>query len=281
MKTSQLRRELHWSRLLLHLIIIIGAIVMAAPFIWMVTSSFKTLDQMFAVPPEFIPRPIVWTNFIESLQALPFGRAYFNSFYITTIIVLAQMITASMAAYAFAKIKFPGNNVLFVFFLATMMIPIQVTIIPLYLIMSSLGLLDNHLSIILPNALFNALGVFLLRQFMMTIPDSMEEAAIVDGANPLQIYWKIMLPLVRPPLAAFGIFAFVSMWNNFLQPLVFLYSTELATVPLMLQFFSSQYATNWPQMMAGATISVLPVLIVYIIAQKQIIEGIALTGTKG
>ncbi|WP_082676721.1 carbohydrate ABC transporter permease [Shouchella shacheensis] len=267
--------------ILLHTCLVIGALVMTFPFIWMFLSAVKPMDQIFAVPPVWIPDPFVWSNFLDSLQAMPFGRAYFNSFYISMIVVASQIVTCSMAAYAFAKIKFRGSGMLFILFLATMMVPMQVTLIPLYLIMDTIGWLDTHLSIIVPSALFNAFGVFLLRQFIMGIPKEMEEAAVIDGANPLQIYARIILPLIKPALAAFGIFSFIGVWNNFIQPLVFLSSTELFTVPLLLNYFKGLYVTDWALMMAGATISVLPVLIVYVIAQRQIIEGIALTGVKG
>ncbi|GAF16177.1 ABC-type sugar transport system, permease component [Bacillus sp. JCM 19046] len=266
---------------MLHFALIVGSLVMAGPFIWMGLSSLKSFEQMFAIPPEFIPSPVMWSNFTDSLQAMPFGRAYWNSFYISTIVVVSQVVTCSMAAYAFAKLKFPGSKVLFIAFLATMMVPMQVTLIPLYLIMDGLGWVNTHLSIIVPNALFNAFGVFLLRQFMLGIPKEMEEAAVIDGANPAFIYLRIMVPLIKPALAAFGIFSFIGIWNNFIQPLTFLSDTDLFTVPLMLAMFKGLYVTQWPLLMAGATISVVPVLIVYFFAQRQIIEGIALTGVKG
>ncbi|WYP28540.1 carbohydrate ABC transporter permease [Alkalihalobacillus sp. FSL W8-0930] len=269
------------SQIALHFALIIGSLVMAGPFIWMALSSLKSFEQIFAVPPVWIPDPFMWSNITDSLSAMPFGRAYFNSFYISFVVVFSQLLTCSMAAYAFAKIKFPGSRFLFVAFLATMMVPMQVTLIPLYIIMDNIGWVNSHLSILVPNALFNAFGVFLLRQFIMGIPKEMEEAAVMDGANPLYIYWKIILPLVRPALAAFGIFSFIGIWNNFIQPLVFLSDQDLYTVPLLLATFKGLYVTNWPLMMAGATISVIPVLVIYVFAQRQIIEGIALTGVKG
>lgn len=269
------------SQIALHFALIIGSFVMAGPFIWMALSSLKSFEQIFAVPPVWIPDPFMWSNITDSLSAMPFGRAYFNSFYISFVVVFSQLLTCSMAAYAFAKIKFPGSRFLFVAFLATMMVPMQVTLIPLYIIMDNIGWVNSHLSILVPNALFNAFGVFLLRQFIMGIPKEMEEAAVMDGANPLYIYWKIILPLVRPALAAFGIFSFIGIWNNFIQPLVFLSDQDLYTVPLLLATFKGLYVTNWPLMMAGATISVIPVLVIYVFAQRQIIEGIALTGVKG
>ncbi|GIN71430.1 sugar ABC transporter permease [Bacillus sp. J14TS2] len=275
------RKKMNLFTLIIHFLVICGSLIMIFPFLWSISSSLKDISQIFIIPPEVIPNPFVWSNYPDSLQAMPFGRAYWNSFYITFLVVGVSLLTASMAAYAFAKIKFRGSNFLFIFFLATMMVPNQVTMIPLYMIMDKIGWLDTHLSIIVPGALFNAFAVFLLRQFIMGIPNELEEAAIMDGANPIKIYWKIVLPLVRPALAAVGIFLFLGSWNNFLQPLIYLSTPELFTVPLLLNYFKGLYATDWALMMAGSTISVIPVLIIYIIAQKHIIEGVALTGIKG
>lgn len=274
-------KKLKGSTVILHIVLIIGALIMVFPFLWTVSSSLKSVSQIFIVPPELIPSPFVWSNYYDSFVAMPFDRAYWNSFYITVLIVGIQLITASMAAYAFAKIRFPGVNFIFIFFLATMMIPKQVTMIPTYMIMGEIGWLDTHYSLIVPGALFNAFSVFLLRQFIMGIPNDLEEAAVVDGANPLKIYWSVILPLIRPALAAVGIFSFMNTWNNFLEPLIYLSTPDLFTVPLLLNYFKGLHATDWGLMMAGSTISIIPVLIIYIIAQKQIIEGVALTGIKG
>ncbi|CAM4501130.1 multiple sugar transport system permease protein [Paenibacillus endophyticus] len=274
-------KKLQPSTMVLHVVLIIGACVMGLPFLWMILSALKDLSQVFVVPPKWIPEPFVWSNFKTSLTALPFGRAYFNSFYINVIVVFAQLITCSMAAYAFAKIRFPFREPLFILFLATMMVPGQVTIIPLYLMMKNFGWLDTHQSIIVPAALLNAFGVFLLRQFFRGIPKEMEEAAIVDGANRFTIYTRIMLPLVKPALSALGIFTFLGMWNNFFYPLIFLNSPEQFTVPMMLNLYRGMYATDWTLMMAGASIALLPVLIVYMIGQRYIIEGVTLSGIKG
>ncbi|GAA0830702.1 carbohydrate ABC transporter permease [Bifidobacterium pullorum subsp. gallinarum] len=276
-----IHRGLRMSTVVLHIVLIIGACIMALPFVWMVLSSLKDLSQVFVVPPKWIPDPFIWSNYKDSLTALPFGRAYFNSFYINMIVVISQLITCSMAAYAFAKITFPFREPLFILFLATMMVPGQVTIIPLYLIMKNIGWLDTHLAIIVPSALLNAFGVFLLRQFFRGIPKEMEEAAIVDGANRWTIYARIMLPLIKPALSALGIFTFLGMWNNFFNPLIFLSSTDKFTVPMMLNLYRGMYSTDWTLMMAGASIALIPVLIVYIIGQKYIIEGVTLSGIKG
>lgn len=269
------------SKVILHVLLVISAFIMIFPFIWTILSSLKDMSQIFVIPPKWIPDPFVWSNFPNSLQAMPFDLAYLNSFYITAIIVAFTLLTASMAAYAFAKINFKGANVLFILFLATMMIPKQVTMIPLYLVMDNLGWLDTHLTLIVPGALFNAFAVFLLRQFVMGIPKELEEAAIMDGAGFVRIYWNIILPLIRPALAAIGIFTFMQSWNNFIDPLIYLNTPENFTVPLLLNSFKGLYTADWSLMMAGTVISVIPVLVVYIVAQRHIIEGISITGMKG
>ncbi|PLS01916.1 carbohydrate ABC transporter permease [Neobacillus cucumis] len=277
---AKVKKKVKPSQIILHIILTFGAIIMIFPFLWTVSSSLKDISQIFLVPPAWLPNPIKWSNYIDSLTAMPFGLAYWNSFYITAVVVLSTLLTASMAAYAFAKIEFKGANFLFILFLATMMIPKQVTMIPLYIIMGKIGWLDSHLSLIVPGALFNAFAVFLLRQFIMGIPKELEEAAIIDGAGYFRIYWSIILPLIRPSLAAVGIFVFLGSWNNFLDALIFLNTPEKFTVPLLLNTFKGLYVADWALMMAGTTISVIPVLIIYIVAQKQIIEGVTITGIK-
>ncbi len=268
------KKKFKISTLLLHMLIITGSLIMIFPFLWSISSSLKGISQIFVVPPVFIPNPFVWSNYPESLRAMPFGLAYWNSFYITVVVVGVQLFTASMAAYAFAKIRFRGSNLLFIIFLATMMIPKQVTMIPTFMIMNTIGWLDTHLTLIVPGALFNAFAVFLLRQFIMGIPNELEEAAVMDGANPVRIYWSVILPLVKPALAAVGIFIFMGSWNNFLEPLIYLSTPELFTVPLLLNYFKGLYVTDWALMMAGSTISIIPVLIIYIIAQVDILSKV-------
>lgn len=274
------KKKIKVGKLILYVVLSFGAIVMVLPFIWTVLSSLKNMGQTFAYPVKIFPDPVVWENYPESLSALPFGRAYWNSFYIAAIVVIFQLLTATMAGYSFAKLKFRGHGVIFVLFLATMMVPSQVTMIPLFLIMKKIGLLGSHMSLILPAALFNAFGVFLMRQFIAGLPDELEEAAIIDGASVPQIFLRIIIPLVKPSMAAFGIFVFLGQWNSFMYPLIFLNKTETFTVPLLLNFFKGTYATDYPLLMAGTVISVVPVLIVYLFFQKQIIQGIAITGMK-
>ncbi len=264
----------------LHLLLIFGAVIMVLPFFWTLTSSFKGMSEIFLVPTTFLPKVWVFSNYPRSLTALPFGQAYFNSIYIAVTVVVVQVITATLAAYAFAKLHFWGHNILFVIFLATMMVPSQVTMIPVFVMMRDLGLLGTHTSLILPAAMFNAFGVFLLRQFIMSLPNDLEEAAVVDGASVPRIFFQIILPLVRPSLAAFGIFVFLGQWNSFLYPLIFLTDPKQFTVPLLLNYFKGIYITEWPLLMSGTIIAVVPVLVVYVFLQNQIIEGVAITGMK-
>jgi multiple sugar transport system permease protein len=268
------------ASVLLYVAVTIGALVMILPFAWMLLASVKDLGQIYQVPPNWIPDPFVFQNYVNAWTSVPFDTGYLNSAIVTVTVVVVNLLTCSMAAYAFARIEFPFRHALFILFLATLMVPEQVTIIPLYIIIESVGLIDTLLSLIIPYALFNAFGVFLLRQFIKSLPVDLEEAAIVDGANRWTIYWRIILPLIRPALAAFGIFTFLFQWNNFFRPLVFLNSIDNYTVPLAINFFRGQYATDFALLMAGSAISIVPVLIVYAIGQRQIIEGIATTGLK-
>jgi multiple sugar transport system permease protein len=264
-----------------HLALIAGALLMLFPFLWMLLTAFKDTRQSLQVPPRWLPDPWVWENFPESLTALPFGRAYFNSAYIVAVVVVATLLTASMAAYAFARIDFPGSRPLFILFLATMMVPRQVTIIPLYVIMAQIGWIDSHLAIIVPSALLNAFAVFLLRQFVKAIPVELEEAAILDGASRWTIYWTIILPLLKPGLAALAVLTFLDTWNNFFTPLIFLNSPQQFTVPLLLNQFRSQFSIDYGHLMAGSAIAIVPVMVVYILGQRAIIESVAAAGLSG
>ena len=265
---------------MLHLVLILGALTMIVPFLWLVSTSLKDFSQVFNIPPNWIPDPVIWSNYPDSWNAQPFARAYWNSFYIAAIVVTSQLLTCSMAGYAFARINFPFRDTVFIIFLATLMIPHQITIIPTYLIMRDLGWLDTHLALIVPPALFSAFGVFLMRQFIKGLPEELEESAILDGANRWRIYWQIIVPLIKAPLAALAIFSFLGQWNNFFNPIIFLSTPDKFTIPLLLNRFRGLYVTDWTLMMAAATIAIIPVLIIYLLGQRYIIEGVALTGLK-
>lgn len=264
----------------LHALLMVGAVLMFLPFLWMVLSSLKTTAQIYEIPLSWIPDPLTFEGYARIWEAIPMIQGFANSFLIAGSVLALNLLTCSMAAYAFARLDFPLRGPLFILFLATLMIPFQATIIPIFLIMVQLGLVDNPLSIILPNGLFQALGVFLLRQFILGLPRELEEAAIIDGANRWTIYWQVILPLIRPGLAAFGIFAFLWNWNDFFRPLIFLTSPENWTLTLVLNQLRGQYATDWTLVMVGSTIVVLPILVIFVIFQRQIIEGIATTGLK-
>ena len=254
---------------------------MVLPFLWMISTSLKGGGSVFDYPPRLIPSPIHFENYARAWESLPIGLAYLNSLKISVLVTAGSLLTCSMAGYAFAKMRFIGRNVLFVMLLATMMIPGQVTLIPMFMWFSEFGWVDTHWPLIIPPVLSNAFGVFLLRQFMATIPNELEEAGRMDGLNPLRIYWSIILPNCKPALAALGIFTFMGNWNNFLTPLIYLNTETKFTLPLIIASFQGLYTTDWPLLMAASCISLIPVLVVYIFAQRYFIEGITLSGLKG
>lgn len=267
-------------KLLLHAVLLVGALAMALPFAWMLFSSFKPLGEIFMQPPKLLPQEWNLQGYRTAFGGADFVRGFWNSAYIALIVTAVSLLTSAMAAYAFARIDFWGSRGLFMVFLATMMIPGQLTIIPLYIIMGWLGWVDTHAAIIVPPALFNAFGVFLLRQYVKGIPLELEEAAQLDGAGRIRTFVSIILPLLRTPLTALGIFTFLAQWNNFFYPLIFLNSSETFTLPLLVNQFKGQYASDWPALMAATTLLAAPMLIVFAIAQRQIVEGVALSGSK-
>lgn len=268
-----------------HVLIQIILIVMAAlaifPFLWMISTSLKGAEEAFAYPPSLIPKVFRWENYKKALTDLPFDKAYFNSLKLALINVTGQVVTSAMAGYALGKLKFRGSNVVFGGFIAVMMVPYTVISIPLFLIFSELNLIDTHLAIILMTFAYMPMGVFLCRQFIMALPDELIEAAIIDGANYGSIFFRIIVPLIKPALASLGIFSFMWNWNSFYTPLIFLNSQDKFTVPLLLNMFKGKYTVDWSLIMAASTISIIPVLVVYLFAQKHIIEGITITGLKG
>jgi len=274
------RKPFKWTQIPLHVVLIIGALLMAMPFVFMISSSFKPLDEIFMRPPQLFPMAPTLTNYETAFGTGTFLQSFFNSFYIASVITVVSLLTCAMAAYAFARMRFPGNNLLFGLFLATMMVPMQLTIIPLYTIMGWFQLVDTHAAIILPAALFNAFGVFLLRQYVRGIPLELEEAAAIDGAGRIKIFTTIILPLLRTPMVALGILVFLGQWNSFFYPLIFLNTDTLFTLPLWVNQFKGQYSADWGGLMAATSLAAVPFLIIFIVAQRQIVEGIALSGSK-
>jgi multiple sugar transport system permease protein len=274
------KRQFNPRLIIVHVLLVIGAVIMALPFLWMIFSGFKPLAEIFAQPPKILPQEWILDNYRTAWTGANFALGFFNSFYIAITVVVVSTITSAMAAYAFARIRFVGNGPLFMIFLATMMVPIQLTIIPLYVIMSQIGWVDTHLAIIVPAALFSAFGVFLLRQYVRGIPVELEEAAAIDGASRTRIFFGIILPLLRTPMVALGIFSFLGQWNSFFYPLIFLNSEDKFTIQLLVNQFKGAYSSDWGALMAAATLAAAPLLIIFIIAQRQIVEGIALSGSK-
>ena len=279
-RTDEEGRGFRPSRIPVHILLIIFSILMFIPFMWMVFSAFKPLDEIFMRPPKMLPNDWTVEGFRTAWQGAPFASAYVNSFLVASLVTILTLLTCAMAAYAFARIRFPGSNVLFGIFLATMMVPFQLTIIPLYIILGQLQWIDTLLALIVPAGLFNAFGVFLMRQYVRGIPLELEEAAAIDGAGRIRTFTTIILPLLKTPMTALGIFVFLGQWNDFFRPLIFLNSEEKFTIPLVVNYFKGAYASDWTSLMAATTMAALPMLIVFIIAQKQIVEGIALSGSK-
>lgn len=277
---SRVLKQLHWNHLLAHLLLTLGAVTMVVPFLWMLSTSLKSDQQAYIFPPVWIPKPVMWSNYITTWQALPFDRFFINSVIVAVWVTLGQLLTCSMGAFAFARLHFPWRDQLFMLFLATIMVPFQVIMIPLFILVRDLKWLDTYAGQIIP-LIFSAYGTFLLRQFFLTIPTELEDAAKIDGCSYARIFWNIMLPLSKPALATLGIFVFLFSWNNFLWPLLVINSLEMKTLPLGLAYFLGQYTIYWNLLMVGATITLLPVLVVFFFAQRYFIEGITLTGLKG
>ena len=275
-------RRKHIKNFFSHLVLMAGAITRIFPFYWMLKTSFLTDSQALEMPPKlWFSFPLYFGNYKEVFELAATGRAICNSLFIAVVSTAGVLFTSSLAAFAFAKLRFPGEKKLFGLIFATMLIPSQVTLIPLYVVFSKIGWVDTHLPLIVPQIMVNAYGVFLIRQFMVSVPDSYIEAAKLDGAGYLRIYAGIMLPLCKPALVTLGMFTFVGNWNNFVGPLIYLNTEELFTLPLIINSFRSAYAVDWGLLMAGSTVAVLPLLLIYLFAQRSFIEGIAATGLKG
>ncbi|BCZ48695.1 sugar ABC transporter permease [Clostridium gelidum] len=274
-----MKERLKSSNIIIHTILIIGAVGMLIPFIWMIITSLKSLTESTMVPPTIIPQSIKWSNYKEVWNILPFGTFYLNTALMLLFRILGSVFFSAMAAYAFARIKFPGKNFFFMIILIQMMIPSQLFIIPQYNLVAKLGLLNTISALVVPG-IVSAFGTFLLRQFFIGIPNELEEAAILDGCNRWQIFWKIMMPLTKSGLVALGIFTSLFAWKDLMWPLIVNSSIDKMPLASGLASLQGQYSTNFPQLMAGSMIAIWPMLLLFIIFQKQFIEGIASTGSK-
>lgn len=268
------------GKLLLYLLLIIGGLVMIVPFAWMVSTSLKSGEYVLTMPPQWIPNPVTLDSYRRIFELYPIGRMLFNSLLVAGLTTVGQLVTCSMAAYAFARLKFRGHNLVFLLYLATLMVPFQVTITPLFILMRIFGWINTYQGLILPGV-FSAFGTFLLRQAFLTIPTEYEEAAYMDGASPLTIFLRIVLPLSKPALATLSVFAFMGSWNAFLWPLFIVREETLMTLPVGLATLQGRWLTEWNLVMAGTVITVLPMLLLYLLAQKYLVQGYVMSGLKG
>jgi multiple sugar transport system permease protein len=262
-----------------HTILIASALAMVAPFVWQIITSLKSLSSATSVPPSLLPEGR-WDNYSKVFQVLPFGHQFLNTVLMAGLRTIGQVLFCSMAAYAFARLRFPGRNVLFGILLSVLMVPPQLFIIPQYQIMSSLGWLNSLQALVVPG-LFSAFGVFLLRQFFLGLPKELEEAAAIDGAGPVRIYWSIVLPLARPGLVALALLVLLWSWNDLFWPLVVNTDPDKMTLSAGLASLQGQFQTDYPVLMAGSLLASLPIIAIFTLLQRQFIQGIATTGTKG
>lgn len=271
--------QLSIRSIILHAALISIAVVTIGPFLWMLSTSLQSTLQALQFPPQWIPRPAMWQNYAHAWQRIPLGRYYVNSMLIAGAIAAGQVTTSILAAYVFARLEFPGRDAIFLLYLGTLIIPTQVTLVPTFLVVRWLGWVDTYQGVIAPS-LAHPFGVFLLRQFFLSIPDDLEDAARIDGASRLGVLFRIILPISMPAIAALAVFSFMWAWNSFLWPLVILQTPGKYTVPVGLAMLQSELGTDWPVVMAATVMATLPVVALFLAAQKQLARGIALTGLK-
>jgi multiple sugar transport system permease protein len=260
--------------------LVLIAVSMLIPFLWMLSTSLMGEFEVYQFPPRFIPSTFRWSNFAEAMTLQPFGRFFLNTMIVAGASVLGQLAFCSMAAYAFARLRFPWRDKAFALYLGTMMIPAIVTIIPAFLLIDTFGWMNTYWALFTPT-ISSAWGIFLLRQFFLTIPRDLEDAARVDGASEFTIFIRVVIPLSKPALATLAIFAFMGSWKDFLWPLIVTNRTDMRTLEVGIANFSNLYATDWPHQMAAAVVVMIPVVIVFLAAQRYFVKGITMTGLKG
>lgn len=270
------------AALITHAILLALAIATLLPFFWMLSTSLKPEGTEFTLPFRWLGKTIAWDNYAKIFQIpiIPMGRIFLNTIVTSMVIVVAQVVTGSMGAYAFARLRFPGREKLFLLYLATLMVPGQVTLIPNFLIMRYLGWINTYWALTIPG-FTGAFGTFLLRQFFLTIPKELEDAAYIDGASRWGILWNVVIPLSGPALATLSLFSFLGAWSSFLWPLVVTNSADMRTLPVGIALFSGSYTTQWALLMAASMVSIVPILLVFVAAQRYFIRGISLTGFGG
>lgn len=275
-----MKRKRRIGKGILFLICVLIAIVMVLPFVWMLSASFKENAEIFTRPIQWIPKVFRTVNYKKVFEEIPFARYFLNTTLVTVAITAIRVLTCSMAAFAFAKLRFPGRDAIFLMYLATMMVPWHAIMIPQFIIIQRMGLYDTHLALILTGS-FSAFGVFIMRQNMISLPDGLKEAAKIDGCGSWKIFWKIIMPLSRTGMATLIALTFTQVWNDYMAPMIYLDSEENKTIQLGLAIFKREFDTDYGAIMAGTVISLIPVVIIYSLAQKYIVEGVAFTGLKG
>jgi multiple sugar transport system permease protein len=269
-----------WRVALSYLVLSAGAVIMILPFVWMLSTSLKTSAAVFVYPPQWLPNPLIWSNYADVVRIMPFFRYILNTAFVAGSVTVLHLVVSSLAAFAFARLRFPGRDRLFLAYLATLMVPGQVTLIPNFLIIKYLGWISTYQALIIPQV-FSAFGTFLLRQFFLTIPRDLEDAGRIDGASAFGIYRRIVLPLSGPALATLGVFTFTAQWNNFLWPLIVINDEQMRTLTVGLQALVGEFTVQYPLLMAGSVLSLVPMLVVFLLAQRFFVRGIALTGLAG
>jgi multiple sugar transport system permease protein len=276
MRASVRRRVFGWP---LTALTIVGAVVVVLPYLWMVSSSLKPQDAIFRLPPEWIPRPPQWSNYPTALARFPFGTYFFNSAVVALAVMASNVFFGSLAAYGLAKFRFPWREVCFRAILSTLMLPLEILLVPTFLVVRQLGLLDSYGGLIFPLAV-DAFGIFLMRQYMLSIPDALIEAARLDGCGEFGIFWRIVLPNSRPALAAMAVLSFRENWDQFLWPLVMISKESLKTFPLGLAQFEGFFNASYHEMMAAAVVGMIPMILLFLVFQRAFVRGITLTGLK-
>jgi len=281
-RLSLTARQADWiEKILWYAVLISVAALLILPLYWMLATSLKTPRSTFMLPPEWIPSTLEWRNFTQVFEEVPFGRFLLNTLLLVVLNIIGELFAVTLVAYGFARLRFPGRSFLFLVMLSTLMIPYHVTLVPRFILFSKLGWVDTYLPLFVPAFTGSSFLIFLVRQYMMSIPLELDEAAYIDGASRFGVFWRIIVPLSKPALVLVVVFTFVGVWNDFLQPLIYLNDPQKFTVSLGLSFFQGARETNWNLLMAGSLMATIPPLLLFFFAQRQLIGGIAIEGLKG
>jgi len=280
-RSRTIHRRRFVGRTAIYAALVLFGLIFLLPFAWMVSTSVKPNDQVFVYPPQWLPNPILWDNYVDALTKVPFLSYFRNTVFISGMTIIGNLLSCSLVAYGFSRVRWFGRDAVFLIVLATMMLPTATTLVPLYVIFRNLGWMGTFNPLVVPPFFGTAFFIFLLRQFFMTIPMDLSDAARIDGENEFGIFWRIILPLSKPALTTVALFSFLWSWSDFFGPLIFLTNEDLYTISLGLVQFQSRYDTAWGQVMAASTVFTLPVLILFFVSQRQFVEGITVTGLKG